>query len=298
MNKLGLTIYMAVGVALVITGFATTERGLKESDRNQIYKVAEDYEELGDLGFKGFCPLDYKIAFSNGEKDRVVVYNDGSLDITEREAAYEGLVASVYQNGDEFEVVVPEYDTWTTLESMNGQALSSVIWHESFHAYQNTHFELMEKIGTDILSETELAAQVDTDAELKRLFSKELEILSSAENAENTSDLQKIAIEYMSVSNERDALLNDAQKASENFYEMMEGSAFYVESLAVQLENGQQAFEKDYLDVASKYAEGGAKYYRLGMLQCRLLDKLDPDWKNAYSFDCSFDEVILGYLAE
>ena len=178
MKKLGYALYMLVGAGLVLSGFATTEKGFKENNRTEMDRVASDYEELGDMGFKGFCPLDYKVAFSNGEKDVVVDYNGGDYKVAERNAVYEGLVGSIYQNGEEFEVVVPEYDTWITLQAGSGEQLSAVIWHESFHAYQSSYCRLGDKVDQEMMSETELAEQVDNDSEKKRLYTKELEILS------------------------------------------------------------------------------------------------------------------------
>lgn len=296
MKKLGLTLYMLAGAGLVISGFATVERGLKENDRTQLDTVKEEYAELGNLGFMGFRPMDYKVGFSNGEKELLVDYSGDDYVVTKRDAVYEGLVASVYQDGTEYQVVTPEYDVWTTLSDINGQQLSTVIWHESFHAYQNTYFKIMENAPAGILTETELAERIDADQELKNLFTKELEILSAVTNEENTSDFRKIAIEYISVANKRDELLSDAEKATENFYEVMEGTAFYVESQIVRYENGDAIYRKNFCDKASEYAEGNAKYYRLGMLQSMLLDKLDPNWKDTYSFDRALDDVIAEYV--
>ncbi|WP_408072634.1 hypothetical protein [Butyrivibrio sp. JL13D10] len=295
MKRAGFVIYMLVGAALLASGFATTERGFKENDREILYKVADDYEDIGDMGFKGFCPLDYKVAFSDSEQDIVVNYNGGECDYTKRDAVYGGVVGSIYQDGDEFEVVVPEYDIWITIEKLNNAPLSAVIWHESFHAYQNSHHDLYEKISPDTLSETELAGIVDSNDEAKRLFTKELEILSRVIGDENSSDINEIAIEYSKIAKERRGLLSDQVINSEDYYTMMEGSAYYVESQAVRLENGEQTYKKQYLDTASKYVEGDAKYYRLGMLECMLLDKLDKEWKASYSFDRTLDEVIEEY---
>ena len=79
---------------------------------------------------------------------------------------------------------------------------------------------------------------------------------------------------------------------------MMEGSAYYVESKAVNYENGEAVYRKNYLNTASKCSEGNSKYYRHGMLECMLLDELDPEWKDSYSFDRTLDEVIAEYVAE
>lgn len=313
MKKTGLALYMIVGVSFVISGFVTNETGLKEENINVLERVSEEYQELGDMGFEGYCPLDYKVAFSNGEKDVVVncaSKNSGydgrlSYKTSQRPAVYEGLAASIYQNGDEYEVVVPEYDTWSTLETLNNQTLSAVIWHEGFHAYQNTKHKLLENLSYEVLPETELSQKIDADAQLKTLFTKELEILSGVtgyteetldkkdtEITENTSDIRKIALEYLDVRKTRDELLDDKMKASESFYDMMEGTAYYVESKVACYENGEESYRKNYLDNASEYAEGGAKYYRRGMLECMLLDKLDPEWKASYGFDRALSDVI------
>lgn len=295
MKKLGYIVYGLVGAGLVLTGFMTTEKGFKENDRAELDRVAEDYKELGDMGFKGFCPTDYKVAFSSGDKDVVVDYNGGDYMVSERDAVYEGLVGSVYQNGDEFEVVVPEYDTWITLQAGSGEQLSAVIWHESFHAYQNEYCKLYETVDSAILGETELSSEVDNNKEAKRLYEKELQILAQLADEENSCDVHEIAIEYISVAEERNSLLSEEVNRSEAFYEMTEGSAYYVESNAVRYENGEQVYRDNYLKNAADYSDGNAKYYHHGMLECMLLDELDPEWKDSYSFDRSLDEVIVEY---
>ena len=295
MKKLGLMVYLIAGAALIVSGFATTERGLKENNKLQLEKVAKDYEELSDMGFEGFCPTDYRIAFSDGEKEIVTSYNNGDYETYEREAVYGGLVGSIYQNGDEFEVIVPEYDTWASISAVSGQQLSYVIWHESFHAYQNTYFNVLENTE-GLLTETQLSEQVDTDPELKNSFTRKLETLKKVTNAENTGDIRKIAIEYIDIVRERDHLLSESQKKSEVFYEMIEGSAYYVESGVALHESGRKAYEKEYLENVANYVDGGAKYYHLGMLECMLLDKLDPDWKASYSFDRALEDVIAEYI--
>ena len=298
MKKLGYALYMLVGAGLVLSGFATTEKGFKENNRTELDRVASDYEELGDMGFKGFCPLDYKVAFSNGEKAVVVDYNGGDYKVSERKAVYEGLVGSIYQNGEEFEVVVPEYDTWITLQACSGEQLSAVIWHESFHAYQNSSCKIEDMVEGEILTETELAERIDNNPEKKDLYQKEMDILGELTKEENSCDAKEIAIKYITVAEERNGLLTDEENRSEELYEMTERSAYYVESKAVNYENGEAVYRKNYLNTASKCSEGNSKYYRHGMLECMLLDELDPEWKDSYSFDRTLDEVIAEYVAE
>ena len=293
-KKIGYAVYGLIGAGLIVSGFTTTERGLKEDNRKEYDRVVEDYAELGDMGFDGFRPMDYKVAFSNGEKDFVIDYNDGDYEVSERKAVYEGLVGSIYQNGNEFEVVVPEYDTWIATGSSS--QLSSVIWHESFHAFQNTKYHVLENASENGLSEIELAERIDSDAEKKNMYEKELEILSQITDEEKNCDAEKIALEYINVASDRDRILSDEEKVSEDFYEMVEGSAYYVEASVVRYENGAAAYQDKYINEAGNYIDGNSKYYHHGMMQCMLLDELDPQWKASYNFDKPLDEVIASYV--
>jgi hypothetical protein len=293
-KKIGYAVYGLIGAGLIVSGFTTTERGLKEDNRKEYDRVVEDYAELGDMGFDGFRPMDYKVAFSNGEKDFVIDYNDGDYEVSERKAVYEGLVGSIYQNGNEFEVVVPEYDTWIATGSSS--QLSSVIWHESFHAFQNTKYHVLENASENGLSETELAERIDSDAEKKNMYEKELKILSQITDEEKNGDAETIALEYINVASDRDKILSDEEKVSEDFYEMVEGSAYYVEASVVRYENGEAAYQDKYINEAGNYIDGNSKYYHHGMMQCMLLDELDPQWKASYNFDKPLDEVIASYV--
>ena len=73
---------------------------------------------------------------------------------------------------------------------------------------------------------------------------------------------------------------------------MIEGTAYYVEAGAVRYENGDEIYKKNYIKNAPEYVDGNAKYYHLGMLECMLLDELNPEWKNEYSFDKALSDVI------
>lgn len=288
--------YMLAGAGLLLTGFTTAQSGLSEECRGEYENAVAMYDELGNMGFDGFCPMDYQVAFSDGETDRVIGYHDGDYKTEQRDAVYDGLVGSIYENEGRYEVIVPDYEIW--LATGSSAPLSAVIWHESFHAYQITTFDPMRQMPEAMMSETQLAQKLDGDVKQKRLFEKELAILGRITDEENTCDATDIAIEYIRVKKERDALLDQAFRASEDYYTMLEGTAYYIESKAVCFVNGEKAYQENYIDTAVTYADGNAKYYRLGMLECLLLDQLDPDWKSGYAFDQPLDALISDYVME
>ena len=53
-----------------------------------------------------------------------------------------------------------------------------------------------------MLGEVELSEKVDSDAEMKRLYTKELEILGKLTDEEKTCDAEEIALEYISLAGE------------------------------------------------------------------------------------------------
>ena len=53
---------------------------------------------------------------------------------------------------------------------------------------------------------------------------------------------------------------------------------------------------KQHINEAGNYIDGNSKYYHHGMMQCMLLDELDPQWKASYNFDKPLDEVIASYV--
>ena len=128
------------------------------------------------------------------------------------------------------------------------------------------------------------------------MYEKELEILSQITDEEKNCDAETIALEYINVATDRDKILSDEEKVSEDFYEMVEGSAYYVEASVVRYENGEAAYQDKYINEAGNYIDGNSKYYHHGMMQCMLLDELDPQWKASYNFDKPLDEVIASYV--
>ncbi|MDE6516624.1 MAG: hypothetical protein K2L18_02080, partial [Acetatifactor sp.] len=51
-------------------------------------------------------------------------------------------------------------------------------------------------------------------------------------------------------------------------------------------------FDGRYLDSISEYGGGSAKYYRTGMAQCMILDRLNPGWKEGFDLSEPLIDLI------
>lgn len=305
--------YGAVGVLLVASVALTGTYGLEKVDR-EIYDTAIELEEqMQENGFAGFAPSDFKIRFFNGETDYVVA--DG--EVTKEEAAFSTFVGTTSKIDGEYQVVLPTYDNFSDMFSLldTAQSASSgemsfgeatystnahvaTLWHESFHAWQMTNWEdeIKATFTAAGLSESDnmtdvILNEVDSKDELVVSFSEEMELLMKAYETEDLEEKKQLVLEALAVAEEREAQLSDKAAYSENYFEIVEGSARYVEAEVYRLLEGDEAWRETYFG-AFDYTNGVGKYYEMGMYKCLLLDELMPEWKNNFCVTDSLDDYL------
>ena len=74
----------------------------------------------------------------------------------------------------------------------------------------------------------------------------------------------------------------DAVKSCADLYELLEGTARYVEARTALALSDEDLYGQ-YLTSLKETSYGREKYYRSGMGICMLLDRLDPGWKRDLS---------------
>ncbi|MGN1303604.1 MAG: hypothetical protein ACI4YB_01085, partial [Oscillospiraceae bacterium] len=68
-------------------------------------------------------------------------------------------------------------------------------------------------------------------------------------------------------------------------------TACYVEACVYKAQLPDK-FAEEYIDNIGEYRKGSSKYYRAGMAQCMILDKLNAEWKNDYDFSEPLTDII------
>lgn len=311
--------YGAVGVLLIAGTALTGNYGLSKTDR-EIYDTAVELEEkMQEKGFSGFTLSDRKVRFFNGREDYVVA--DGA--VTKEDAAFDVFVGTTDKIDGEYQVILPTYDNFSRMFSLLGNAKSAaqgeinfeedvystnahaaVIWHEAFHAWQFTNWEeeMNTKyaqaglgIGEDLNGI--IANEVDAKEELVVSFSREMKLLRGAYETENVERKKQLVSEALAVAKERETMLSEKAAYAECYFEMVEGSARYVETEAYRLLEGEEAWEEAYLG-EFWYEDGTGKYYDMGMYKCLLLDELMPEWKTDFCITDDLNDYLCDAIEE
>lgn len=307
-------IFIIIGIILVVSVIVTGSYGLAKEDIAIYEQAVALQEEADDIGFADFTLTDYPISFFDGDHDYVVTWENGDYHIDKRSPVLDTIVATAYPVEDHYEILVPTVakmsallnamGTVNTVGSLSSEdAISSdsdygteeqiaTIWHEALHAYQLTHFlHNVEAICDAGVDENMITDYADANAEAVALFEQQAKLLEQAVKCDDIDKIREYILTYKELYEERNALLPADVLALEEYYTRIEGSACYMEAMIYKLQL-PDTFAEAYLDNISVYSNGSGKYYRIGMAQCMLLDKLDPEWKEGYDFSVSLNELL------
>lgn len=306
-------IYGAFGIVLTAAVVLTGTYGLSETDR-KIYDTALEIEgQMKEGGFPDFSPADYKVRFFNGDSDYVVA--DGKT--TTEKAAFDTFVGTTSKIDGEYQVILPTYKNFSDMFDLLGTAQNvsegtlgfgeenyspnahvATLWHEAFHAWQCTNWEMEIEEQSEAAGLTEednleevVVNEVDSDPAFVVSFSREMEFLREAYETADAEEKERLVREALALSGERRQQMSEKAAYAERYFQLMEGSARYVEGQAYLLLEGPDAWKENYLN-AFTYTNGSGKYYTMGMLKCLLLKQLRPDWEKEFTVTVSLDEQL------
>lgn len=303
-----------IGIALVTGYFLTGISGASAQDQEIYQKALEQQTEVEKIGFQEFTLADYPVSMYDGEAD--YVFYKGK--ITKREPVLETFAGTAYPVEDHFEVIIPTMERMDSVLSLTGgvegmmtgsgygkEEQIATIWHEAFHAWQLSNFQILGKsITSEVMSEesgeTEdeiLIKELDQNGELKNQFKNEMKrwkklVLSSDMSAGNIDEIKKAVLECRESVNERRSQMSDQAIEAELRSELTEGTAYYVESNVLRWQKGDSEYQTRYIDTLDTYISGRGSFYRTGMAKCLILDVLAPDWKEQLDFTKSLDELL------
>lgn len=296
MKITGIAISAVIGITLAGGTALTVPNGISEEDLACYMKAARMQDSADEMGFEGFELADYKVAFNDGRHD-YVMSPDGSSE--KRSPVLTTFAATAFDNDGSFEVIVPTKDSMGLLSAMMGgewneASQAATIWHEAFHCYQLTNYrENVEGLtkghvfSQNDFSERLINDQYSANQKAKELFAEQLEILEKARGENDIDKMREDMVKYKELDGQRTALISEDAQILEDYYTIVEGTAYYVEMNMLTAADGAEHFSG-----LTGFAEGSSKYYKLGGSQCLLLDKLDENWKTGYDFSVSPDELI------
>lgn len=303
-NRIRLTgkklIVLLAGAALAVGVVATGAYGLSGEDL-AIYESAAALEEGScNIGFEGFALTDYPVAFYDGDWDYVVAGDGDGYSVEKRKAVFNSIVATAWPVDDHYEVLAPTVAKMSSLLGIMSMGNSdygteeqiATIWHEAFHCYQLTRYkENIESICPFEIDENLIAGEADTDTQAVNLFEQQAQLLEDAVKSDDVDKIREYIVKYRELDEERKLLLSDEVTALENYYTRVEGTACYVEACIYKM-LAPGRVNSNYIDIISEYTDGSVKYYRTGMAQCMILDRLNPEWKKGFDFSVPVIQLI------
>jgi hypothetical protein len=279
-----------VGAILVGGVVATRPAGLDQVDR-EAYDLAMDQQEFIDtLGFPNYRLADYPVAFYGGDTE-FVVFNGQT---TEREPAYDSAVGTATFVDGRMEVFVMNNQDTTALTAGSGEAIegsrytqATVIWHESFHAWQQVYggFDLMALVEgwtRDPLDD------IDASAAYQKWFVEDMGLLIRARDAQDEVTRKAVLEDWVAHQDGLAALgLEDWVLGAADMYEFSEGGAKYIETTVARHMMTDTLFDsmKAQYTVTPEFLKSSNKYYNSGMIKAQLLDLIAPGWQQTYRWD-------------
>lgn len=286
------------GIALAAAVIATGTYGLTQKNID-IYNRAAAIDS-SVTGFEDFSMTDYPVAFYDGEYDYVLTWGNEGYNIDKRAPVISFAVATAYPVDGHYEVLAPTVEKLSSIlgimsmgEADYGEEEQvATIWHEAFHCYQlSNYYDNIEKICSADVDESIISEYADTNAQAVQLFTEQAELLEKAVKSEDIDMLREYMVKYKQLDIQRKALLSENVNDLEEYYSIVEGTACYVESCVYKAQLPDK-FTESYIDNIGTYSGGSSKYYRAGMAQCMILDKLDAEWKNGLDFSEPLTDII------
>lgn len=291
-------IIVLTGIVLATAVIATGKPSLTHENLD-IYERAVAID--GSVtGFANFSLTDYPVAFYDGEYDYVLTWENDAYRIDRRTPVINSVAATAYPVEDHYEVLAPTVEKMSSVLGIismgeakyNTEEQVSTIWHDAFHCWQFTNFEdNIDKIYSGIIDENTISQSVDANTQAAEMLADQLTILKETIKCEDVDKMRENIVKYKQLDTQRKELLTENITQLEDYYTIVEGTAFYVESCIYRSELPNK-YMSVYIDDIDEYKGGAAKYYHMGMAQCMILDKLNSEWKTNYRFSESLMEMI------
>lgn len=317
-------IFGAIGVVLAGAVLITGKKGVGEVNKEAYTNYLNECDNLKKLGFANFTPENTKIRFFDGDNDFVV---DGSNEWKKEKPVLNVIAGTVWQVGDEYQALVPVYEKMHGLteavegvrimqDGMNNQvkgddngnarqdstfsedSFVSTICHEAFHCWQFANFEeqiLKRSQGFTGDREAVIVEEIDKKEEMAASVEREVNLYRDAYFTKDTETKKKLIAEALKEGADRADKLSADGKFTEYYLETLEGSAQYIEAMSFRDLTSEEEFKAQYLG-EFVYCGGSGKYYTIGLYQCLLLDQLNVDWQEEFSFENSPSTILENML--
>jgi hypothetical protein len=303
--------YVLIGVLLAAGVLLTSMRGLPGVDI-ELYKKACALED-GRLEqiWPGLSVSRYPVAVRRGYAEYVIFNGD----IRKRKPVLPVIACTAYPADDGVYILMPSKSVMDSIgqiaegfsagfeealisrfsidsKKMTDNQYISVLCHEAMHALQLSRWEETIAALTRGIGDSDIEARIveaESDPAVQNMCEKQADMLYRLVVSDDGRPDTESVREYIRMRKDTQALLSsktgideDAVKSCADLYELLEGTARYVEARTALALSDEDLYGQ-YLTSLKETSYGREKYYRSGMGICMLLDRLDPGWKRDLS---------------
>lgn len=312
-------LYIATGIVLAVATVVTGSNGLSDRNIENYKRAAAIQDEITVQTFSGYHMTDYPVSFYDGKYDYVVTGGTQEQHIERRRPVLGAFVGTAYEVDGHYEIILPTVEQFSgmvdiisttqrfstegndVMDEVNysDEEHITTIFHEGFHAWQMSNFD---KEVEDCLQgrsfedknfgESLIVEEVDNNPVIVAYYEQEMTLLKKILLSDSMEEMSADLAEYQRIDNERKGLLSEDVLILEDYYERIEGTAYYIESKAYEMLKTDEECQAKYVEPIDTYSKGTHKYYNMGMAKCRIMDKLNPDWQDTYTFSESLTEAL------
>lgn len=308
-------IYSIIGVVLVVLIIVTGNRTLSQKNIDLYDRAESMVEDIDNEVWSNFNIKDYPTAIRKNNTEYVFFH--GNINRREAvlpviactsypvDNVY-NILMPCYEDMNLIGNIVEGISDGTALvksefgfsnNSISENEYIAFMYHEGFHAYQLSNYKdklfnsFIDDIETynkkdDISNMGDVISKIDKNTSLLNLYKNENKLLYNALQAESKDEVLSYIEKYIASRNKRIEILkkslstNDFKSLmdAEKYYELIEGTAKYVEYKTLEVLNDNDMCKK-YIVGLSDIQKGDGKYYMSGMAMCLILENLDEGWK-------------------
>lgn len=300
---------LVIGAALLLGLKYFSPSDISDIDKNRYNNALKLENTVENKVWKNFKVGKYPLAMRKGNNE-YVFYNG---DIKKRKAALDVYACTALEVDGKINIFMLPYEdidsmmnpTGTFISQSNENHYIATIFHEGFHAYQWDNFKevfqqdflisdieaanLLETVNTELYDEiNSVLDKIDNEESIKTMYENEMKILYNGINEIDEFKKLEFAKKYIDQREKRNEILKERLDSrefevlmlAEKHYELLEGTAHYIEIKTIELLKDKDRYEK-LLDSLNYYHRNNIKYYKTGMGICILLDDLDSSWKDS-----------------
>lgn len=302
--KKTISIYIIIGIILIAALVYFNPSGISNKSKELYEKAISLESKIEEEVWEGFKISKYPLAIRKGNEE--FVFYKGN--VLKREAVLDVHAFTALEVDGEINILMLPFEdldsllnpTGISTDASNENHYIATIFHEGFHAYQWEFSDLFKSPSFESHEAEDILTKIDQEDSIRKAYENEMDILYNGINEKDKDKKEELIRNYINGRHKRKGLLKEKLssaefailEAVENQYELIEGTAHYIELKTLELLGDHHRYE-DLMESLKGYHNSNTKYYKSGMGVSLLLDELDHHWKDSLFQDGRFLFEIL-----